>query len=174
MKRRTDRDILFTSMERRLRHVMKRVLDEYDARHESSRLGDIFKGDIKNMLNDMIRATRSECSDYDVTYRPVRIGPEGLNLTRTFLQALEVIDFTDTPSVRFMASEEKKSVLQSLRDEMGVGVLYREGEKYVCEVVGANDCVNGALPFLDRYRLHRSVVDQYRGWRERVVAAYRS
>lgn len=177
MRRRkvTDRDVLTKSLTRRLRHAMVRILHEYDARHSDSDgdVGTLFKVDVKNMLNDMIRCTSSEMDDYDISYRPVRFNNDNsLSVTRTFLESLERIEFSDQPSVRFIADMSRRNVLQSLRDELGSGVLYQDGDSCVYAVVGAEACTDFAIPFLDRYRLHRSKQEEFKEWRRKLVDRY--
>lgn len=177
MRRRkvTDRDVLTKSLTRRFRHAMVRILDEYDARHPDSDgdTGKLFKVDVKNMLNDMIRCTSSEMGDYDVSYRPVRFNNDNsLSVTRTFLESLERVEFGDEPSVRFIADMSRRNVLQSLRDELGAGVLYQYGDSCVYVVTGAEACIDFAIPFLDRYKLHGSKQAEFKEWRKGLVEAY--
>lgn len=171
----TDKDVLSKSIERRFRHAMVRILNEYDVRHteSDSELGNLFKIDIKNMFNDMIRCTNSEMNDYEIVYRPVRFNNDNkLSVTRTFLESLEKIDFGDEPSVRFIADISHSSVLQSLRDELGSGILYNNDTHCIYIVVGAEACVDFAIPFLDRYKLHPTKREEFKEWRRKLVQKY--
>ncbi len=174
MKRKLDsRTVLTNSVVRRLRHAMVRCLDEYDRRHEHSEAGEIFKTDMKNMLNDMMRCTHTEMQDYEVHFRPVKLrGDNSLFVTKAFIEGLEVIDFTDTPSVRFYAHQQHQNCIHSLRAELGAGVTYMEGDKWVLEVVGERSCVDDVLPFLDRFRMQRQVRENYVAWRKKLVERY--
>jgi len=177
MRKRTvsDTDILSRSVERRFKHVMVRILDEYDNRHQESEsdIGRLFKIDVRNLLNDMIRCTNSEMRDYEVQYRPIKFNNDNtLSVTRTFLSSLEVIDFNDSPSVTFRAHHTKRNVIQSMRDELGAGVIYRDGEDIIYSIVGASACIDFVLPFLDRYRLTNTKAEEFRAWRARLVNNY--
>lgn len=169
---------LSKSQERRIRHAMVRVLEKFEDLFpdiEETRDGQIYKGDIRNCFNDVIRAQRDELNDYEVDYRPLRLSPDNvLSMTRTFMQTIQKVDFTDVPSVRFYASPDKRNVLDALRSEFGAGVVYEDGDSLILEIAGINDCANCVLVIMDKYRLHEDVANRYQSWRCEVVKNYRS
>jgi hypothetical protein len=169
---------LLKSQERRIRHMMIRVLENFEDSFpdiEDTRDGQIYKGNIRNCFNDAIRAQRDELNDYEIEYRPLRLTHDNiLSMTRTFLQTVQKIDFTDVPSVRFYAGVDKRSVLEALRAEIGVGVIYEDDGSLILEIAGTDDCANCVLSILDKYRLHDDVLARYRDWRCQVVESYRS
>lgn len=145
---------------------------------ENSRDGQMFKAHLKTVINDAIRAQRDEFHDYDVEYRPMRLNLDNtLSLTRTFFETIQKIEFRkgDTPSIRFQASIDNSRVLDAVRSEFGVGVIYKESEDVIIlEIVGTDQCLNCVLPIMDRYRLHSDVRADYQEWRDNLVKLYRS
>lgn len=167
------RKVLSSSIERRMKHVMVRMLGEFDKRFPDTDAGNLFKVDLKHAMNDMIRASRDEINDYDVEYRPVRLRPDNtLSITREFIQSIECVSFSDTPiSLAIMADKSKAKVLDALRNELDVGITYISGDQIVFKVCGIRDCLL-TLPFLDKYRLTPDVRDQYVKWRSNLVYSY--
>ena len=68
MKNNPSRDQLTKSLDRRIRHLMIRSLEKFEDRFpdlDDTREGQIYKGDIRNAFNDVIRAQRDELREYD-------------------------------------------------------------------------------------------------------------
>lgn len=173
------KDILSSSLEKRLRHAMVQTLNEFDDRFDDlsdSDRGRLFKIDLKNMFNDIIRANRDELVDYDITYRPIRLRPDNiLYTTNQFMEAIEVIEFspneTENPWFRIYADPSKITIFDAIRDEFKVGVSMFENNKITYNVCGITDCLK-ILPFLDRYKLLSSVRQKYNVWRDNLVHLY--
>lgn len=135
--------------------------------------GRKFKYDIKNALNDTMRATRDELNDYEVDYRPMRMNEDNiLSLTRTLLESIEKIDFDDTPSVKIICAPSKLKVLESVRNEFGGGIIYSENNVLVLHISGLDICVNNVVPILDKYRFVADVKTKYIAWRRMLIAKY--
>lgn len=166
--------VLATSLERRMKHVMVRMLGEFDRRFADTSDGNLFKVDFKHAMNDMIRATRDEINDYDIEYRPVRLNADNtLSMTKEFMESIECVSFVDDPvGFRIEADKTRAKVLEALRSELGVGAtLLDDNGKAVYVVSGVRDCLR-LLPFLDRYRLTPDVREQYVRWRSSLVYSY--
>lgn len=178
MKQNPSREQLAKSLDRRIRHLMIRVLEKFEDRFpnvDDTRDGQVFKGDIRNAFNDVIRAQRDELRDYEVDYRPLKLTDDNvLALTQTFMQTVQKIDFDDKPSIRFHASVDHRRVLEALRSELEVGVVYQTKEGCVLEICGVRDCVSSVVLMMDRYRLHPDVRSKYLVWRDLVVTSYRA
>lgn len=180
MKTDPSRDQLTMSMDRRLRHLMIRTLEKFERAFpglQDQQNTQVFKGDIRTIFNDVLRAQRDELRDYQVDYRPLKLTDDNvLAMTRTFMETVQKIEFslTNGPSIRIYAGKEKSGVLDAIRAEFGTGVLYLVGESMVLEIVGTQSCVDCVLPIMDRYRLHESKRAEYLTWRQEVVRAYRS
>lgn len=157
---------------------MIRSLEKFEDRFpdlDDTREGQIYKGDIRNAFNDVIRAQRDELRDYDVDYRPLKLTDDNtLALTQTFMQTVQRIEFDDKPSIRFHAGNDHRRVLDALRSELGTGVIVAENDGLVLEIVGVQSCVDSVLCIMDRYRLHAQVRTKYLEWRDQVVKLYRS
>jgi hypothetical protein len=157
---------------------MIRVLEKFEDKFpdvDDTREGQIFKGDLRNAFNDVIRAQRDELRDYDIDYRPLRLTNDNvLALTQTFMQTVQKIDFDSKPSIKFYANFDSRRVLEALRSELGAGVIVSDQDGLVLEIIGVTSCVDCVLPIMDRYRLHASVNPRYNEWREEVVRLYRS
>lgn len=172
-RKQTSRDVLTKSVETRMRHCMVALLEQFDKRFPDNAQGGLFKNDIKNKMNDMIRCTREEMRDYDIEHRPLKIAPDGhVSVTRTFIEALEGIGFSDTPRVQLRAAQDRLQVLQSVRNELGAGIVHTDGEQAYLTISGSADCVNYAVPFLDKYALTSNVRAAYKQWRARLVTDY--
>lgn len=175
------RDQLSKSLDRRIRHLMIRTLERFEdafPTEDESREGQVFKGDLRNMFNDVLRAQRDELHDYEIEYRPLRMTDDNvLAMTPTFLQSVQAIDMTvdgDMPCIRIYASHDHAKVLEAVRAEFGTGVVHAESaEQVVLEIVGVQSCVDSVLPIMDRYRLHASVRAKYQSWRSQVVKLYK-
>jgi hypothetical protein len=145
---------------------------------DNTRQGQIFKSDLRNMFNDVMRAQRDELNDYEVEYRPLRMTENGtLAMTQSFMQTVQKVEFGSRGSVPFMkifSSKENARVLDAIRMEFGAGVLDNEDGGLVLEIVGIESCVNCVLPIMDKYRLMEQVGVKYREWRREVVRRYRS
>lgn len=187
------RDQLTKSMDRRVKHLMIRVLEKFEDRFpdlDGTREGHIFKGDLRNAFNDVIRAQRDELRDYDVDYRPLKLTDDNiLAITQTFMSAVQGVNFgfgeestlstVMRPFVEIYAALDKAKVLEALRAEMGTGVVSErtkvDGEKdLMLQIVGTQSCVDCVLSIMDRYRLHSGVEPRYSEWRNKVVKLYRS
>lgn len=175
------RDQLLKSSERRLRFMMIRTLESFERRFddiEDSKDGKLFKNDVRNMFNDAMRAQRDELYDYEVDYRPLKVGDDSsLILSRSFLESVRAIDFSifdGKPSMRIFASEDKHKILSAVRQEFGAGVIYKRDDKLILEIAGTQDCANCVLFIMDKYRLSDQVREKYKNWREEVVKYYRS
>lgn len=173
-------DQLNKSLERRSRHLMIQTLQKFEDAFpdvDQTRQGQIFKTELRNMFNDVIRAQRDELNDYEIEYRPLRITDSGaLAMTQSFMQTVQKVDFgfrANVPYLKIFSSQDHARVLDAIRIEFGVGVLYLNTEnEMVLEIVGIDACVNSVLSCMDRYRLHDKTVNVYRSWRSEVVKAY--
>lgn len=181
MKVNPSRDQLSRSLDRRIKHLMIRVLEKYEDTYpdiENTREGQIFKGDLRNAFNDVMRAQRDELRDYDIEYRPLQLTDDNtLAITQTFMRTLQRVEFNivaNNPHVIFYASLDSRRVLDALRNEIGAGVIVIDEEGITLEIVGIESCVNCVLPILDRYRLHGNTTPKYKQWRDEVVKIYRS
>lgn len=184
MKTNPSRDQLAKSLDRRVRHLMIRTLERFESAFpdkDDTREGQIFKGDIRTMFNDALRAQRDELNDYELEYRPLRMTADNtLTMTSTFLQTVRSIFMEiceNTPCIRIYASPDHAKVLEAVRAEFGTGVIHREttsGEETLAlEIVGVQSCVDSVLPIMDRYCLHADVRAKYQQWRREVVRLYK-
>lgn len=143
---------------------------------EETQDGQVFKGNIRNAFNDVLRAQRDELRDYEVDYRPLSVSSDSISITRAFLQAVQKIDFGVSqdifPHFKLTASSEHLKELDALRYELEAGIIYSEQNKLVLEVVGLIDCVNKVIPVLDKYKMHPTVRETYQEWRQKVVSLY--
>jgi hypothetical protein len=160
---------------------MVQTLNQFEDRFpdiENSRDGSLFKSDIKTACNDVIRAQRDEIYDYDIEYRPLRLNTDqSLLVTKSFMEAVQRIEFIagDKPAMKIYASSDRSRVLAAARAEFGVGVIYHDSpDIIILEITGVDSCVNCVLNIMDKYRLHESVREQYKAWREYLVELYRS
>lgn len=174
-------DQLSKSLERRSMHLMIQTLQKFEDAFpdvDQTRQGGIFKADLRNMFNDVIRAQRDELNDYEVEYRPLRITGNGvLALTQSFMQTVQKVEFGWTgekPFLKIFSSRDHARVLDAVRIEFGAGVLYQQDDGLVLEIVGVEVCANSVLPLMDKYRLLEQVGAKYREWRVEVVRRYRS
>jgi len=177
------RQQLTRSGERRIKSLMVRTLEKFESLYpntQRTREAGIFKGDIKTMFNDVIRAHRDELNDYEIDYRPLRVtNDDRLAITRTFMSTVQRVEFsfTDmqcTPSVKIYANADNLDILRAIRSEFDAGVIYASDGSVVLEIVGLDDCVNCVLTIMDSYRLHNAVQKEYQAWRQEVVKGYRS
>lgn len=180
-KHNTSLDQLNKSIERRSRHLMIQTLQKFEDTFpdiDNTRDGGIFKTELRNMFNDVIRAQRDELNDYEVEYRPMRVTDSGtLAVTQSFMQTVQKVEFgfrSIKPFLKIFSSQEHVRVLDAIRIEFGAGVLYREDEGLVLEITGIDACVNSVIPLMDKYRLLEQVGIKYREWRGEVVRLYRS
>ena len=179
------RDQLAKSQDRRVRHLMIRVLEKFEdifPEMEDGRDGRIFKGDIRTAFNDVMRAQRDEIHDYQVEYTPLKITNDNtLAMTQAFMQSVKRVDFgwTKNPFFSLYSAEDNRRVMDALWTEFGAGVLFealdeRTGETNLClQIVGVKDCINSVLRIMDKYRLHADTRKRYIDWRRQVVQAYR-
>ena len=173
------RDQLLKSSERRIKHLMINVLERFEKVFPSidnSREGQIFKSDLRNAFNDVMRAQRDELNDYEIDYRPLKIQSDNtLALTRTFMNTVQKIDFgftpIGTPFLTIFADPSNLNVLSAIREEFETGVVLAEGR---LDIYGLMSCINKILPVMDKYKLHPQVKEKYREWRKEVVKQYRS
>lgn len=182
MKTNPSREQLSKSLDRRTKHLMIRTLEKFEDTFpdlDETREGRIFKGDIRNAFNDVMRAQRDEIRDYDVDYRPLKMTDDNtLAITQTFMQAVQRVNlgFTESksPFVEICAATDKVNILEALRAEMGTGVVSESVDGLMLQIVGVQSCVECVLHILDRYRLHGTVEPKYAEWRDQVVKTYRS
>lgn len=174
-------DQLSKSLERRSKHLMIQTLQKFEDAFpdvDRTREGSIFKTDLRNMFNDLIRAQRDEILDYDIEYRPLRLTDNGtLAMTQSFMQSVQKIDFNfreTIPFIRIFSGIEHARTLDAIRMEFGAGVLCQEDGGLILEIVGTRTCANCVLPIMDKYRLHEQVRTKYLEWRGEVVSCYRS
>lgn len=179
MKNNSSREQLTKSLDRRIKHLMIQALEKFEDTFpdlEDSREGRIFKGDLKNAFNDVIRAQRDELRDYEVDYRPLKLNDDNtLAMTQTFMHTVQRIEFgtRDQPFIKFYGNLDSKYVLESLRNELEAGVIFVENDSLILELVGIESCINSVLPLMDKYRLHANVSPRYCEWRSQVVKLYR-
>ena len=174
------RDQLSKSLDRRIRHLMIRTLERFEdafPNEDESREGQVFKGDLRTMFNDVLRAQRDELHDYEVEFRPLRMTDDNvLAMTPTFLQSVQKVDFGfkdgGDPFVSIWTSIDKAQVMDALRAEVQCGLLYTHDEAVVFTIVGIHECVFSVLPLLDKYRLHPDVRKRYNLWRQAVTKLY--
>lgn len=183
MKKNSSREQLTKSLDRRIKHLMIGVLEKFEDRFaelDETRDGQVFKGDIRNAFNDVIRAQRDELRDYDVEYRPLQLTNDNiLAVTQTFLRTVQKINFGFTaedhePYVEFCGDQDSFNVLNALRLEIEAGVMLRLEDGCTLLIVGTETIVNSVLPIMDRYRLHTNVATRYQDWRDQVIKIYRS
>lgn len=173
-------DQLSKSIERRSRHLMIQTLQKFEDAFpdvDNTRQGGIFKTELRNMFNDVIRAQRDELNDYEIEYRPLRMTDNGtLAMTQSFMQTVQKVEFgfrNNVPFLKIFSSQDHARVLDAIRIEFDTGVLYNTSDnEIVLEIVGINECVNSVLSCMDRYRLHDKTISAYRAWRSKVVTAY--
>jgi len=175
------RDQLGKSSVRRTKHLMIRVLEKFEDTFpdlDQSKEGRVFKGDLRNIFNDAMRAQSDELRDYHVEYRPLQLSDDNiLAMTQTFMGSVQKIDFgirLNKPYIRVLAGTAHRQVLEALRSELDAGVVAQEGDGLVLEIVGLEDIIRSVLPIMDRYRLHADVAPTYGEWRDEVVSIYRS
>jgi hypothetical protein len=145
---------------------------------ENTKQGRIYKTDIRNAFNDVMRAQRDEIRDYHVEYRPLQLTDDNtLAITQTFMQSVQKVDFGSkgkNPYIIIYAGLDNIKVLEALRLEIGAGVVTKSEDEGALEIIGTVSCVNCVLPIMDRYRLHLKVDKDYKEWRNLVVNFYRS
>ena len=174
------KELLVKSSARRVQHLMVRTLEKFECAFphlQQGREGKIFKADLRNMFNDVIRAQRDELNDYDVEYRPLRVDDANtLAMTRTFMQTVKKVEFgmREEPYMKLFGASDRWKVLNAIRYEFGTGVVLTEDEACVLEIVGTQSCVDHVIPIMDKYHLDESVRPRYRTWRAGVVERYRS
>jgi hypothetical protein len=160
---------------------MVRVLEKFEDSFpelDDTRDGGVFKGTIKAMFNDVIRAQRDELTDYQIEYRPMRLTHDNkLSLTRTLMSTVQRIEFGfagefDTPYMKIVADAQRASVLEAVRAEFEVGVVWVEEDVAALSIVGVDTCVDSVLPRMDKYRLHPDVRPHYVQWRKKLVGMY--
>jgi hypothetical protein len=180
MKKNRSQDQLNASLKRRLTHLMVTSLSKFEETYpELQKDNDAgrFKGTIKTVFNEAIRATSDELNDYEIDYRPLRVNDSAITLTRTFMETVEKVDFVFThdniPSILIYASGDKVSVLDAIRAELEVGIVYKEGDELILSIAGIDDCVQ-VVPAFDKYRMLPEVRERYRNWRKNIVQFYRN
>ena len=79
---------LAKSQSRRTNALMVRLLEKFEDAFpdlERTHQGQVYKGTIKAMCNDVIRAARDELNDYVLDYRPLHLTEHNtLAMSRTF------------------------------------------------------------------------------------------
>lgn len=179
--RKTSKEVLTDSVERRMKHIMVQLLNQFDERFPDlvdRQDGRLFKFDIKNQFNDAIRATRDELRDYDIEYRPVRFNPDNtLSVTKAFIEGVERFCFfieNDKPCFQILAGNDQFKILEAIRYEFGAGLIYSidHNTGLAFELNGLDNAVNIVLPFMDKYKLLSKVSQEYMAWKEKVIEAY--
>jgi|SRR5689334_22303421 len=172
-------DQLSKSLERRSSHLMIQTLQKFENMFpdvDSTRQGQVFKTELRNMFNDVIRAQRDELRDYEVEYRPLRLESGSLIVTQPFMQTVQKIDFGfrgKVPFLKIYSDVQHARVLDAVRIEFDAGILYSLDEGgIVLEIVGTKTCAESVLVLMDKYRLHDKTISAYRSWRSEVVKAY--
>lgn len=171
------REQLTKSVERRIKHLMVKMLEDFETFFEDieqTNNGQLFKSQLKTSFNDVIRAQRDELNDYVIEYKPLRKNPDNsLSVTRTFLESLQKIEFGIQPKPFLKVfTKDAYAVINALREEFEVGVIYKTPDSLILEVSGLNDCVS-IIPLMDHYVLHANVKDKYGVWREELVNLYK-
>jgi hypothetical protein len=133
--------------------------------------GERFKSTIRTIFNEAIRANANELADYEVDFRPLRVTDEAVTMTRTFMETVERIEFTEVPGIKIYASAEKRKVLDAIRSELDGGIVYEYKEGLVLHIAGLEDCIS-VIPAFDLYRMLGPVKARYTEWRRRVVGMY--
>jgi hypothetical protein len=177
LKNTKSRSELARNIEQRAKHVMVSLLNKFEQEFpeiKDSRKGGVFRYDIKNKINDFVRATRDELNDYDIAYRPLKVNPDNsLSVTVNFMETIKLIKFWAEPGVTIHADKSKYQLLDAVRAELGTGAVFIEGDKAVLEIYGLNDCIKYVIPFLDHYKLNADVNVKYLSWRSKVIGNYR-
>jgi hypothetical protein len=176
----TSKEVLTESLERRMKHMMVQLLNQFDDRFADlgdTNAGRLFKFDIKNQFNDAIRATRDEIRDYDVEYRPVRFNPDNtLSVTKTFIEGVQAITFDDLkPGMDIYTADTPQNlrILHAIQRELGGGIVYKETNGGLAfRVRGLEICINSVIPFMDLYNLLTDVRIEYVNWKKRVISLY--
>lgn len=175
------RDQLIKSVDRRVKHLMIRTLEKFEDMFPSideTRKGGIYKSDLRNIFNDVVRAQRDELYDYEIDYRPFKKTDDNtLIVTKEFMETIQNIEFDFQgikPVLKFYAAPEKMRVLEAVRREFECGALYEEDDKLILYIAGIDSVINNVLPLMDKYYLHEKVRNQYRAWRIEVIKTYRS
>jgi hypothetical protein len=172
------REQLLKSSERRIKHLMVQTLTKFEDRFNdlaNSNYGEIFKADLRNAFNDAIRAQRDELYDYQIEYRPLKFNQDNTIIaTKSFLNTVQNIEFINDarPGIKMLATVEDARVLDAIRNEMGVGVLYNVQNGIIFEIRGLEDSINCVLPLLDRCKFNEGVRQKYLNWRKTVVLQY--
>ncbi len=173
------RQQLSTSMDRRLKNVMIKVLTDFENTFpdmDYTNDGKRFKGNIRTIINDTIRATRDEFNDYEVEYAPLKISYDGiLSVTRDFIESIEKIELSMSsaiPKATIHAGASRRNVLEFIRSYINAGVICQEESGSLslifCDV---EDCLK-AIAFIDKYRLIAKLRQEYSDWRGKVVKFY--
>jgi hypothetical protein len=179
--RKTSKDVLTESLERRMKHIMVQLLNQFDERFPDLRedqQGRLFKFDIKNQFNDAIRATRDEIRDYDIEYRPIRFNPDNtLSVTKAFIEGVQHIYFNSiSPGIKILAafSPDNCRILEAIRRELGTGIVYSsmDNKTVTFSVNGLENCIDAVIPFMDLYKLLSPVQSEYTAWRNIVIGVY--
>lgn len=173
-------DQLSKSLERRTKHLMIQALGRFEDSFpdlDNTKEGQIFKTDLRNAFNDVIRATRDEIRDYYIEYRPLRLENNILTMTNTFMRTVQKISFgfnDDLPYIKIYTDINNGEILDAIRAEFGTGVLSIDNNSLVLEIFGLQSLIDTVLPIMDKYHLHENVKKEYKIWREKVVDFYRS
>lgn len=163
------------SVERRLNNVMVTILDQFEylfSDLKDSDDGKKFRFNIKNILNDVIRASKAELDEYTVEYRPLRIEGNTFSLSKSSLDLFQEVKFYSRGIVELIADIKKIKELNAVREELGVGVLRKNNDSVSLIISGVNNCINKVIPFLDCYTLISKYRSEYSSWREIMVKEY--
>lgn len=180
MKKDSSRNQLSKSLQRRLNHMMIQVLTQFENQFsevKDDKPGSLYRFNVRNVVNDVIRASQQELQDYDIDYRPLRVrGDSVLSMTKEFMESIESIDFIwkdGTPGVHIHANQDRMRILAAVRSELECGVIYSDGYgDLVLSVFGIEDCIDSMVPFLDKFTLISGVRQGYQDWRADLVARY--
>src|SRR6188474_203652 len=181
MKKNQSQEQLIKSQERRIKHLMIRVLEGFEASFpdiDQTSDGSIFKSELRTIFNDVIRAQRDEIREYDVDYRPLKTNDSSISVTKSFIETVQKIDFNfisdNKPTIKISSPVDKFPILEAIRNEFGVGVIYKSEDILILEIVGTESCINHIIPTMDKYYLHDFTRNEYKKWRNKVIGIYRS
>jgi hypothetical protein len=130
--------------------------------------GLIFKGDIKAILNDAIRAHRDELYDFDIEYRPFKWEKGNIKVTPEALKVINNIEFSEN-SIKIASNKNNERLLYSVRNEFGCGVVYLYDDSIFFEVKGIASCVECVIPILDTLIGKNK---EYIKWRKKIIENY--
>lgn len=170
------RDQLIKSQDRRLKHLMIRILEGFENYREIETQEDLkYKAQIRTIFNDVIRAQREELREYEVEYCPLKVTNENTVIfTNQFLNNVHQIHYGFRAQKPYISIYGDIRTLEALRAQFSSGVIFMEETKSVLEIVGLDNCINSVLPHIDKYLLASGSRLDYKKWRLEVIGIYRS